>query len=212
MEDMKDLPGLDYTSAREELAERFHVSEDLLAALNPKVAFDKAGESLVVPAVRNNPLSNRVTRIVVDKAAQTVEAFDSNDELIAFYPATVGSEEKPAPSGRLKVTTIKKNPPYHYNPKYHFKGIKTNEPFTIRPGPNSPVGLVWIGLTGEGYGIHGTADPNKVSKSASHGCVRLTNWDALQLAAAVRKGASVGFVGGEPSRSTQGETANPRER
>lgn len=211
LEDMKDLPGLYYTSAREELAERFHVSENLLAALNPKAAFDKAGESLVVPIVTDNPLSKRVTRIVVDKSAQTVEAFDSKNDLIAFYPATVGSEEKPAPSGRSKVTTIKKNPPYRYNPKYHFKGVSAEKPFTVKPGPNSPVGLVWIGLTGEGYGIHGTAEPNKVSKTASHGCVRLTNWDALQLAAAVRKGVPVEFMDGEPSRSAHGQSAHPRE-
>ena len=212
MEDMKDLPGLDYSNAREELAERFHVSENLLAALNPKAAFDKAGESLVVPAVRDNPLSKRVTRIVVDKSAETVQAFNSKEELIAFYPATVGSEEKPAPSGRVKVTSIKKNPPYHYNPKYHFKGVSSEKPFTIKPGPNSPVGLMWIGLTGEGYGIHGTAEPNKVSKTASHGCVRLTNWDALQLAAAVRKGVPVEFTGGERPRPTHGQTATRPKR
>lgn len=212
MEDMKDLPGLYYTSVREELAERFHVSEDLLAALNPGAAFDKAGENLIIPTVRDNPLNKRVTHVVIDKAAQTVEAFDSKNNLIAFYPATVGSEEKPAPSGRLKVTTVTKNPPYRYNPKYHFKGIKTNEPFTIKAGPNSPVGLVWIGLTGEGYGIHGTTDPNKVSKSASHGCVRLTNWDALELAAAVRKGVPVEFVGGEPSGPTQAKRQSLEKR
>jgi lipoprotein-anchoring transpeptidase ErfK/SrfK len=195
MEEMKDLPGLYYTNPREELAERFHVSADMLAALNPSAKFDKAGESLIVPSVADNPLNKKVARIVVDKTAQTVEAFDSKNDLIAFYPATVGSEEKPAPSGRLKVTIVKQNPTYHYNPKYHFKGVKTDKPFTIKPGPNNPVGLVWIGLTGEGYGIHGTPDPDKVSKAASHGCVRLTNWDALQLAAAVKKGTPVEFVG-----------------
>jgi lipoprotein-anchoring transpeptidase ErfK/SrfK len=195
MEDMKDLPGLYYTSAREELAERFHVSEELLAALNPGVTFDKAGEKLVVPAVSDNALTKKLARVIVDKSAQTVEAFDSSNELIGFYPATVGSEEKPAPSGRLKVTIVKQNPTYHYNPKYHFKGVKTDKPFKIKAGPNNPVGLVWIGLTGEGYGIHGTPNPEDVSKTASHGCVRLTNWDALQLAAAVKKGTPVEFTG-----------------
>jgi lipoprotein-anchoring transpeptidase ErfK/SrfK len=206
MEEMKDLPGLYYTSAREELAERFHVSEDLLAALNPGATFDKPGETLVVPAVADEALPEKVARITVDKSAQTVKAFDSKDRLLAFYPATVGSEEKPAPSGQLKVTIVKKNPTYHYNPKYHFKGVKAEKPFTIKPGPNNPVGLVWIGLTGEGYGIHGAPDPDRVSKTASHGCVRLTNWDALQLAGAVRKGIPVDFVGDQQAKPVHGQT------
>ncbi len=213
MEEMKDLPGLYYTNAREELAERFHVSQELLAALNPKATYESAGETLTVPAVSDNPLSAKVSRIVVDKSAQTVEAFGSTNNLLAFYPATVGSEEKPAPSGRLRVTGIKKNPTYHYNPKYHFKGVKTDRPFTIKPGPNNPVGLVWIGLTGEGYGIHGTPEPDKVSKTASHGCVRLTNWDALQLAEAVRKGVPVDFVGTQdekPQAATHKGTTGSR--
>jgi lipoprotein-anchoring transpeptidase ErfK/SrfK len=194
MEEMKDLPDLGYTSAVEELAERFHISEDLLIKLNPKASF-QPGERLIVPAVAGNPLNGRVTNVLVDKTAQTVKAFNGRNKLVAFYPATVGSDEKPAPSGRLKVTVIKRNPPYHYNPKYHFKGVEAQKPFTIKPGPNNPVGLVWIGLTGEGYGIHGTPEPGKVSKTASHGCVRLTNWDALQLASALRKGAPVQFDG-----------------
>jgi lipoprotein-anchoring transpeptidase ErfK/SrfK len=206
MEDMKDLPGLYYTSLREELAERFHLSEDLLAALNPGATFDKPGETLVTPAVSDNALAGKVARITVDKSAQTVEAFDSQNQLIAFYPATVGSEEKPAPSGQLKVTEVQKKPTYHYNPKYHFKGVDAEKPFTIKPGPNNPVGLAWIGLRGEGYGIHGTPEPDKVSKSASHGCVRLTNWDALQLAAAVRKGVPVDFVGDEQASNARTQT------
>jgi lipoprotein-anchoring transpeptidase ErfK/SrfK len=94
----------------------------------------------------------------------------------------------------VKVTRIAKNPNYTYNPKYKFKGVKTNRAFTINPGPNNPVGLVWIALEGDGYGIHGTPQPEKVAKSASHGCVRLTNWDALELAGMVEKGAPVEFV------------------
>jgi lipoprotein-anchoring transpeptidase ErfK/SrfK len=93
------------------------------------------------------------------------------------------------------VAIVRQNPTYHYNPKYHFKGVKTRKPFTIKPGPNNPVGLVWIGLSKEGYGIHGTPQPSDVSKNASHGCIRLTNWDALQLAAAVRKEMPVDFKG-----------------
>ena len=207
MEEMKDLPGLAYTSPKEELAERFHISQGLLVELNPKARFRNAGETLLVPAVANNPLNARVSSIVVDKSAQTVKAFDSKDKLVSFYPATVGSDEKPAPSGRLKVTVIKRNPTYRYNPKYQFKGVQTQKPFTIKPGPNNPVGLVWIGLTGEGYGIHGTPEPDKVSKTASHGCVRLTNWDALQLASALRKGVPVQFVGEQAATAAHGSRA-----
>ena len=112
-----------------------------------------------------------------------------------MFPGTVGSAEKPAPSGRLKITGIRKNPTYRYKPKYAFKGVRATEPFTINPGPNNPVGVVWIGLSAEGYGIHGTPDPSKISKTELHGCIRLTNWDALRLAAGVAKGIPVDFTG-----------------
>ena len=92
----------------------------------------------------------------VDKTRQTVKLFDKSNALIGFYPATVGSEEKPSPSGTLKVTEVSRNPTYRYNPDYHFKGVRSDKPFTIKPGPNNPVGTVWISLSAEGYGIHGT--------------------------------------------------------
>jgi lipoprotein-anchoring transpeptidase ErfK/SrfK len=107
----------------------------------------------------------------------------------------VGSEEKPSPVGTFKIISIDRNPNYRYNPNYKFKGVKTKRPFVIGPGPNNPVGIVWIGLSADGYGIHGTPDPSRVSKSESHGCVRLTNWDALALASMVKKGVPVQFDG-----------------
>jgi lipoprotein-anchoring transpeptidase ErfK/SrfK len=195
MERMKDLPHLSYTSPKEELAEKFHMSPELLSALNPGEKFDVAGRTIAVANIPAKPLPAKVNRIEVDKTRQELRAFDGDGKLLASYPATVGSEEKPAPSGTLKVTIIKKNPTYHYNPAYAFKGVRTTKPFTIKPGPNNPVGTVWIGLTGEGYGIHGTPEPGKVGKTQSHGCVRLTNWDALQLASDVPKGISVDFLG-----------------
>ena len=130
----------------------------------------------------------------IDKVRQTVKLFDKSNALIGFYPATIGSEEKPSPSGTLKVTEVSRNPTYRYNPDYHFKGIRSDKPFTIKPGPNNPVGTVWIGLSAEGYGIHGTPEPGKVSKAESHGCVRLTNWDAERVASKISKGASVEFA------------------
>ena len=194
MDDMKDLDALGYTSPREALAEKFHMSEDLLVALNPKKKFDQAGDTVFVANVTNKPAKLTIGRIEVDKSRQTVRAFDPSGALIAFFPATVGSEEKPTPGGTLKVVSADANPTYRYNPDYKFKGVKSKQAFTIKPGPNNPVGSFWIGLSAEGYGIHGTPNPSKVSKSESHGCVRLTNWDVGLLGASVKKGTPVVFV------------------
>lgn len=198
MEDMKDIPKLSYTSPREALAEKFHMSEQLLAALNPGRHFDRAGETIAVVDTSDGGSAPPVKadRVEIDKERQTVKLFDKSNALIGFYPATVGSEEKPSPSGTLKVTEVSPNPLYRYNPKYHFKGVHSRKPFIIKPGPNNPVGTVWINLSAEGYGIHGTPSPGKISKAESHGCVRLTNWDAERVAASVAKGTPVAFVEG----------------
>lgn len=197
LERMKELPFLGYTSAREKIAEKFHMSQGLLQALNGGKRFEAAGDKIVVADVAAGDLSEKANRIEVDKSAQVLKVFGRDEKLLAIYPATVGSVEKPAPSGRLQITGVSKNPTYRYNPKYAFKDVHATKPFTIKPGPNSPVGAVWIGLSSEGYGIHGTPDPSKVGKTESHGCVRLTNWDALRLASAVAKGIPVDFSGGE---------------
>ena len=194
MEDMKELKSLDYTSPREAIAEKFHMSEALLAALNPGKKFEEAGQTISVTNVAAGETKSAVTRVEVDKTAQIVKALGSSGELIAFFPATVGSEEKPSPSGVLKVISIDANPYYRYNPDYKFKGVKSKQAFKIKPGPNNPVGSQWIGLSEQGYGIHGTANPSKVSKSESNGCVRLTNWDANKLAKLLKKGTEVVFI------------------
>jgi lipoprotein-anchoring transpeptidase ErfK/SrfK len=201
MEDMKELKSLDYTSPREALAERFHMSEGLLEALNPGKKFDEAGQTISVANTmpketdaRQKQTKRPLTRVEVDKVAQTVKVLGNSGELIAFFPASVGSDEKPTPSGVLKVTSIDARPNYRYNPDYKFKSVKSREAFTIRPGPNNPAGSHWIGLSSESYGIHGTPNPSKVSKSESHGCVRLTNWDVDRLAKLVKKGTEVAFI------------------
>jgi lipoprotein-anchoring transpeptidase ErfK/SrfK len=196
MEDMKDIQKLGFTSSREAIAERFHMSEQLMVALNPGKKFDRAGENIVVvdTGVGGSDNSAKANKVEVDKTRQTVKLFDKYNALIGFYPATVGSEEKPSPSGTLKVTQVSRNPTYRYNPDYHFKGVRSDKPFTLRPGPNNPVGTVWIGLSADGYGIHGTSEPGKVSKADSHGCVRLTNWDAERVASRVSKGTPVEFA------------------
>jgi lipoprotein-anchoring transpeptidase ErfK/SrfK len=198
LEDMKDIPKLGYASPREALAEKFHMSEQLLGALNPGRHFDHAGETIAVVDTTDggSAAPAKADRVEIDKARQTVKLFDKSNALIGFYPASVGSEEKPSPSGTLKVTEIDPNPTYRYNPAYHFKGVHSRKAFKIRPGPNNPVGTMWINLSADGYGIHGTPSPQNISKGQSHGCVRLTNWDAERVAASVAKGTPVVFVDG----------------
>jgi lipoprotein-anchoring transpeptidase ErfK/SrfK len=194
-EAMAQLPRLNYPSPRDELAERFHMAESLLATLNPGVDFTRAGTRIVVADVPQKPRNVKVAKIIVDKRARSLSAFDANGNLIAFFPASIGSAEKPAPSGEFKVKAVAHNPTYHYDPRFGFKGVKTNRKLTIQPGPKNPVGLVWIDLTAPSYGIHGTPAPEKIGKTESHGCIRLTNWDALDLAGMVHRGTIVDFVG-----------------
>ena len=196
MEKMKGMKKVDYRNVKEAMAERFHVSERLLDMLNPGISINRAGQKITVPNVLiDESKKGSVAKIEVDKDRQTVKAYGPAGELVAFFSATVGSEEKPSPVGSFKIVSIDRNPNYRYNPDYKFKGVKSKRPFNIGPGPNNPVGIEWIGLSADGYGIHGTPDPSKVGKSASHGCVRLTNWDAVALASMVKKGVPVQFIG-----------------
>jgi lipoprotein-anchoring transpeptidase ErfK/SrfK len=193
MEDMKDLRSLDYTSPREALAEKFHMGEDLLAELNPGKKFDKVDDEIAVANVaKPDDKLPQITKLDINQDRGAVQAFDKDNKLVGFFPATVGSEEKPTPTGSFKTISSDENPNYRYNPDYAFKGVKARKPFTIKPGPNNPVGSYWIGLSiGKGYGIHGTPDPSKVGKSESHGCVRMTNWDVRFIAENLKKHAEV---------------------
>jgi lipoprotein-anchoring transpeptidase ErfK/SrfK len=193
MEEMKDLEHLGYRTVAEALAEKFHMSEGLLKTLNPGKSFAN-GDKIVVANVRTDAPSGKAAKLEVDKSQKVLKVFAPDGQLMAVYPATIGSAEKPAPSGSLKITAVFQNPTYRYNPEYAFREVKAKKPFTIKPGPNNPVGSVWINLSAKGYGIHGTPEPSKVSKSESHGCVRLTNWDAKYLAAMVDKGTPVVFL------------------
>jgi lipoprotein-anchoring transpeptidase ErfK/SrfK len=194
LESMARLSQLGYRSAAELLAEKFHTSEELIKLLNPGKSVDRAGTVITVPNVADGRRAGQVSRIEVDKLGKAVRAFGRNGELVAFYPASVGSREKPAPSGTYHVGRVVKDPTYHYDPKFQFKGVRTDRELTIAPGPNNPVGVVWIGLNKPTYGIHGASHPKEVGKMGSHGCARLTNWDALDLAKRVRKGTPVAFL------------------
>ena len=200
MEEMQGIQRMSYGSAIEALAEKFHMSESLIKALNPRSRFE-AGETIVVASIDENAGDAKVSRIEIDKSERVLRAFTKDGGVVGVFPATVGSTEKPAPSGSYKVTRVAQNPTYTYNPDYGFKGVKETKPFTINPGPNNPVGVVWIALSIPSYGIHGTPNPSQVGKTESHGCVRLTNWDAKRLAGMVDRNTVVDFVGNEKSRS-----------
>ncbi len=185
------LSALSYGSAVEALAERFHMDEDLVRALNPGVDFSQPHVEIVV-ASAGGELSGQVARIEIDKEALTLRAYDANDQFLAFYPVTIGAGN--TPSGDLEVTAIAFDPTYNYDadalPSFN---DNSGRRFTIAPGPNNPVGLVWIALNAPSYGIHGTPNPQLISKTSSHGCVRLTNWDAVELGRAVQEGVQVRF-------------------
>ncbi|MDO9587811.1 MAG: L,D-transpeptidase [Brevundimonas sp.] len=193
IEAMARLETVGYADAREALAEKFHMSEALLDALNPGVDFGRAGQTIVVAATGPAGLPGEVARIFVDKAENSVRAFDADGALLAFYPATIGSGETPSPSGAHTVKLIAPRPNYTYDPSRVSYGDGGGK-LIVPPGPNNPVGSVWIGLSRDTYGIHGTADPAKIGKTASSGCVRLTNWDVEQLASGVKPGVVVVFV------------------
>ena len=193
--EMAKLDGVRFTGPLEALAERFHMDVPLLQALNPGADFSAAGSKIVVAAPSRPELPAKVARIEVDKARKQVRAYDAGDRLLAAYPATVGSADLPTPEGEWAVRTVAPSPTYTYDPSRLNFGNKKVGKLTIKAGPNNPVGAVWIDLTKDTYGIHGAPEPRLVGKVASHGCVRLTNWDAQQLAQAVEKGSKVIFLG-----------------
>jgi lipoprotein-anchoring transpeptidase ErfK/SrfK len=186
---------LGFRDADEMLGERFHMSEVLLKALNPETDFSKSGQHIFVvdplPPSRNE---TKAARVVADKAHGLVIAYDEADKILAAYPATIGSDETPSPSGEVSVKRIAKNPTYEYDPEKNFQQGHNKSKLTLPKGPNNPVGSVWIALSRPTYGIHGTPEPSKISKTESHGCIRLTNWDAEELAGLVRKGTKVRFA------------------
>ncbi len=187
------LERLSYTSVSEMLAERFHMDENYLKALNPDAVFGRPGTVIKVANI-GTEATRLVARIVADKRQKQVRAYDEAGKLVVIYPATIGSEDTPSPSGRHKIERVAFNPEYTYNPNLNFKQGDNNKVLTIPPGPNGPVGSIWIALDKPTYGIHGTPDPSKIGKTESHGCVRLTNWDATELAKLVKPGVMVEFL------------------
>jgi lipoprotein-anchoring transpeptidase ErfK/SrfK len=194
-EDYAELAERDYlgfTSVAEGVAEKFHMDIDFLKALNPDADFEEGDEIVVTQP--GDALEGDVARIEADKENGQIRAYDDEGELVAAYPATVGSEDNPSPSGTHTVEAIAPEPNYTYDPEVNFQQGNNTETLVLPPGPNNPVGIMWIDLSEPTYGIHGTPEPAEIDKTASHGCVRMTNWDAQELAGMVEQGVEVEFL------------------
>jgi len=192
------LDCLCYQSLREELAERFHSTEDFLDLLNPGVTINdlQAGAAINVPDVRP-PLTQDqpdIARIVISIAGNTYNGFDANDNLLFHAPTTLGSTFDPSPDEELHVAQIAQMPHFHYDPTLYHEVPDSEPDAHLKPGPNSPAGVVWMALSKPHYGMHGTSDPDSIGYASSHGCLRLTNWDALEVSHRIRAGVPVSFV------------------
>lgn len=198
-EDMMEkakLKRLAYTSVLEMLAERFHASPRLLQRFNPSAKY-ASGEQITVPNVNvvseaeGTPVPGIVVR--VSKGASALTVTDAAGKVLMHAPVTSGSHHDPLPIGSWTVTAVARNPTFYYNPDLFWDAERDHAKAMLPPGPNGPVGLVWIDINKPHYGIHGTPEPGRVGRTSSHGCVRLTNWDALRLAAMVGRGTKVEF-------------------
>jgi len=176
--------GQQFESVLEAVAEKFHMSQGLLLRLNADTSFEAGNTIVVYNPYQPNAIP--VHRVVAVKSKNLLYAYDENDTLVASYPTTMGSVYKPSPNGEYKVLSRIKDPTYNKD----FKNPKTALP----PGPNNPVGRVWIGINKRSYGIHGSPNPERISRQNSSGCVRLTNWDALGLYGTIEEGAKVEFL------------------
>jgi lipoprotein-anchoring transpeptidase ErfK/SrfK len=193
------LPALNYRSALELLSERFHASPKLLSTLNPTATFNTAGETLMVPHVRSLPpptakgAKSAPVTVTVSKSERALTVADESGQVLLYAPVTVGSVNDPLPIGDWKVTGVQRDPVFHYNPDLFWDADPSHAKAKIPAGPNNPVGVVWVDLSRPHYGLHGAPEPSRIGKSESHGCVRLTNWDALHMAALVAPGTPVLF-------------------
>jgi len=204
------LSQLQYRNLIEALAERFHTTPQALASLNPPGTKIGSGAVIRVPNIPNvdevqfgkdergwnetlarlgvAPTQPAIAKVVVDKSDEVLRAFSGDDKLIAQFPATMGSEHDPLPIGTWKIQGVSRNPDFHYNPDLFWDADTNDRAVTLKPGPNGPVGVVWIDISKPHYGIHGTSEPSTIGRAESHGCIRLTNWDAARLAQMVKPG------------------------
>jgi len=209
------LPALGYANLMEKLAEQFHTTTATLIALNSPSTRLAAGASIrvpnVAPASRDYPADLKPEwkqtlamlnvdarqpegdHVVVDKSEGVLKVMDAKDKVIAQFPATMGSEHDPLPLGTWKIQGASYNPPFHYNPELFWDADDSDKKQLLPPGPNGPVGVIWLDLSKPHYGIHGTPNPETIGRAESHGCIRLTNWDAARLSLMIKPGAKAVF-------------------
>ncbi|MDG2532769.1 L,D-transpeptidase family protein [Sphingomonas sp. HITSZ_GF] len=209
------MPSLAYTRPLEKLAEMFHTTPEVLVELNPGGKAIEPGAEFVfpnaLPASRDYPADIKpewrqtlndlnveakvpeADHIVVDKSDKVLRVFDKQERLVAQFSATMGSQHDPLPIGTWKIYGADTNPKFHYNPALFWDAKKGDEKAMLPPGPNGPVGVVWLDLSKEHYGIHGTPEPQLIGRTQSHGCIRLTNWDVARLALMIKPGTKAVF-------------------
>lgn len=200
-EDIYEKAKLDclcYESLKEKLAEKFHTTEDFLDRLNPDVKFHdlQPGQAIVVPNVRPPLTADRfdVAKVVVSIVGNSFNAFDASGRLLFHAPTTVGSKYDPSPDETVRVIKTVQDPHFHYQPTLFHEVPDSDPEAQLKPGPNSPVGVVWIALSKAHFGIHGTGDPDSIGYASSHGCIRLTNWDAEEMSHRLPQDVQVSFV------------------
>ena len=204
------LPALAYTSALEALAEKFHASPALLRSLNPAATWT-AGETIKVPDVEPfeipsktdkpaaaansapgaKPAASAALEVVVSGATKSLIVRDDAGKILMHAPVTVGSSKDPLPLGDWKVTGVSWNPTFNYNPDLFWDADPSHAKAKIPAGPNNPVGVVWVDINKEHFGLHGTPEPSTIGRTESHGCIRLSNWDATRLGRLVSVGTKV---------------------
>ena len=188
------LDMLGYRNALEALAEKFHASPALLQTLNAGQTFANAGEQIIVPNVTLIDATHTPSlRIVVRKSTSALTVEDEKGRVLFYAPVTTGSSHDPLPIGTWKVTGVQQMPAFHYNPELFWDADPSHSKARIAPGPNNPVGVAWIDISKEHYGIHGTPEPSTVGHVQSHGCVRMTNWDVRRVLEWAKAGTPVIF-------------------
>lgn len=189
------LTAMGFQSLQEALAERFHMSPKLLVGLNRDRVLSPGNLIVVADVLKPNAQPAPATLIRIDKSRKMLYVIGQGDRVMASFPISLGGPQDPLPIGRMKLTSEVKNPPFTYDPQL----LRTSKPTEVKaklpPGPNNPVGVMWLGLSKPHWGIHGTDEPSKMARTETNGCVRMTNWDVLRLATLVKPGLAVEVQG-----------------